>query len=89
MVKNWLGRKGLHYMESLTEVEKQVCDKTMYDKVIRKLTTKSINDQMTSEDALIWAKRLKAQRTQAAILSDITDSQKFDRVKSGKKTSNT
>ena len=24
MVKNWLGRKGLHYIESLTEVEKQV-----------------------------------------------------------------
>ena len=23
MVKNWLGRKGLHYIESLTEVEKQ------------------------------------------------------------------
>ena len=25
MVKNWLGRKGLHYIESLTEVEKQAC----------------------------------------------------------------
>ena len=25
MVKNWLGRKGLHYIESLTETEKQVC----------------------------------------------------------------
>ena len=24
MVKNCLGRKGLHYIESLTEVEKQV-----------------------------------------------------------------
>ena len=23
MVKNWLGRKGLHYIESLTEVEKE------------------------------------------------------------------
>ena len=26
MVKNWLGRKGLHYLESLTEAEKQMCD---------------------------------------------------------------
>ena len=26
MVKNWLGRKGLHYIESLTEAEKQACD---------------------------------------------------------------
>ena len=25
MVKNWLGRKSLHYIESLTEVEKQAC----------------------------------------------------------------
>ena len=26
MVKNWLDRKGLYYIESLTEVEKQACD---------------------------------------------------------------
>ena len=26
IVKNWLGRKGLHYMESLTEGEKQTCN---------------------------------------------------------------
>ena len=26
IVKNWLGRKGLHYIESLTEVEKQACN---------------------------------------------------------------
>ena len=25
IVKNWLGRKGLHYIESLTEGEKQAC----------------------------------------------------------------
>ena len=25
LVKNWLGRKGLHYIESLTETEKQAC----------------------------------------------------------------
>ena len=52
-------------------------DKTMLDKVIRELTTKGSNDQTTSEDLLIWAKRVEAQRMQAAILSDITDSQRF------------
>ena len=26
MVKNWLGRKGLHYIESITEAEKQACN---------------------------------------------------------------
>ena len=25
LVKNWLGRKGLHYIESLTEEEKEAC----------------------------------------------------------------
>ena len=154
MVKNWLDRKGLHYIESLTEVEKQACgtvqglidtparksrpqyneriqslqfrqlcghegenakewmgrigvamaecnykeidcqlkeqfihglnDKMVVDKVIRELTTKSSSDQMTSEDMLIWAKRVEAQRMQAVILSDITESQRFDQVKVAK-----
>ena len=44
-------------------------DKTMLDEVIRELTTKSNNDQTTSEDVLIWAKRVEVQRTQAVILS--------------------
>ena len=26
MVKNWLGRKELHYLESLTEAEKHACN---------------------------------------------------------------
>ena len=26
MVENWLGRKGLHYLESLTETEKHACN---------------------------------------------------------------
>ena len=25
IVKNWLGRKGLHYIECITEAEKQAC----------------------------------------------------------------
>ena len=36
---------------------------------------------MTSEDMLIWAKRVEVQRAQVATLSDITESQKFDKVK--------
>ena len=53
-------------------------DKMMLDEVIRELTTKGSNNQTTSEDVLIWAKGVEAQRMQAAILSDITDSQRFD-----------
>ena len=44
-----------------------------------------INDQMTIEDVLSWAKRVEVQRMQVAILSDITDSQKLNRVKVAKK----
>ena len=50
----------------------------MLDEVIREVTRKSINDQMTSEDVLVWAKRVEAQRMKAAILNDITDSQRFN-----------
>ena len=58
-----------------------VNDKNMLDKVIRELTTKSTNDQTTSEDVLVWVKKVEPQRMQAAILNDITDSQRFNWVK--------
>ena len=156
IVKNWLGRKGLHYLESLTEAEKQACntlpglfdtlaakfkpqfnetvkllqfrklcrfkgesaeewmgrlrvavaecnyrevgrqlkeqfihglnDKSMLDEVIRELTVKNNNEQTTGKDVLVWAKRIKAQQGQVAILSDITMSQKFNKVKMVQKT---
>ena len=53
-------------------------NKMMLDEVIRELTTKGSNDQAISEDLLIWAKRVEAQRLQAVIQSDITDSQRFN-----------
>ena len=151
IVKTWLGRKGLHYLESLTEGEKQACDtlqglcdtlatkfrpqfnetikllqfrklcrfkgksaeewmgrlciavaecsyrevnqqlkeqfihglndKTLLDEVIRELTAKDKNKQTTSEDVLVWAKRIEVQWAQAAILNDISQSQKFNKVK--------
>ena len=36
---------------------------------------------MTSEDVLIWAKRVEAQRMQAVILSNITEFQRLNTVK--------
>ena len=38
MVKNWLGRKGLHYIESLIEGEKEVC--SMLEGLFDTLATK-------------------------------------------------
>ena len=57
----------------------------MLDKIIRELTGKDNNEQMTSEDVLVWAKRIEVQRAQAANLKDITESQKFDEVKLAQK----
>ena len=36
---------------------------------------------MTSEGILTWPKRIEAQRAQAAILSNITESHQFDKIK--------
>ena len=155
IVKNWLGRKGLHYIKSVTEGEKQACntlqglfdtlatkfrpqfnetmkslqfrklcrfkgksaeewmgrlgvavaecsyrevnqqlkeqfihrlnDKIMLDEVIRELTAKDNNEQTTSKDVLAWAKRVEVQQAQAAISNNITESQKFDKIKMAQK----
>ena len=147
MVKNWLGRKGLHYLESLThacntlqglfntlamkfkpqfnetikllqfrklyrlegesteewmgrlqiaavecnykEVDRQLkeqfihglIDRVMLDEIVRELMAKNNSKQMNSEDILLWARQIEAQRAQTAILNNITEVQKFDKVK--------
>ena len=57
----------------------------MLYEVIRELTAKSNDKQTTSEGVLVWAKRVEAQRAQAAILNDITESHQFDRIKMAQK----
>ena len=85
--EEWMGRLRVvvaecNYKELHHQLKEQFIHglnyKMMLDEVIRELTTKGSNDQTTSEDMLIWAKRVEAQRMQAVILSDITDSQRFD-----------
>ena len=60
-------------------------DKALLDEVIRELTAKSNDEQMTSEGVLAWAKRVEVQRAQAAILNDIRESHQFDRIKMAQK----
>ena len=38
VVKNWLGRKGLHYLETLTPTEREACN--MLDGLFDTLATK-------------------------------------------------
>ena len=60
--------------------------KCMLAEVIRELTAKNNDEQMTSKGVLIWARRIEAQRAQAAILNNITESHQFDKVKIAKKS---
>ena len=57
----------------------------MLDEVIRKLTPKNNNEQTSSENALAWAKRVQVQWAQVAILNNITESHKFDKIKMAQK----
>ena len=61
-------------------------DKVMLDDVIRELTAKCNDKQMTSEGILAWAKRVEAQWVQAAISSDITELHQFDKIKMAQKS---
>ena len=95
--EEWMGRLHVVAAEcSYREVDQQLKeqfihglnDETMLDEVIRELTAKNSSEQTTSEDVLSWARRIEAQRALAAILSDITEAQKFDKVKLVQKPKN-
>ena len=58
----------------------------MLDEVIRELTARSNDKQMTSEGVLVWAKRVETQRAQAVILNDITESHQFDKITMAQKS---
>ena len=53
----------------------------MLDEIVRELTAKNNSEQINSENILLWARRIEAQRAQAAILNDITEAPKFDKIK--------
>ena len=56
-------------------------DKLMLDEIIREIMAKNNDEQVSSEGMLTWAKRIEMQRAQAAILSNITESCQFDKIK--------
>ena len=64
-------------------------DKSMLDEIIRELTSRNGNVQTTSKDVLVWAKRVKAQRAQASMVNDITETKAFDKVKKETESKNT
>ena len=56
-------------------------DRVMLDEIVRELMAKNNSEQINSEDVLLWARQIETQRAQAAILNNITEVQKFDKVK--------
>ena len=61
--------------------ERAVHTWVILDEIVRELMAKNSSKQTNSEDVLLWARQIKAQRAKAAILNDITKTQKFDKVK--------
>ena len=53
----------------------------MPEETIKELMTVRGNDQITSGNVLVWMKRVNAQRAQAAVMSTITESKEFDKIK--------
>ena len=56
-------------------------DKGMLSKIIKELTSKSNDEQTTSEGVLAWAKRVEAQRAQATILNNNMETHQPHKVK--------
>ena len=56
-------------------------DKNMLEETINELMTVRGDDQITSANVLAWAKRVEAQRAQAPVMSTITETKEFDKIK--------
>ena len=87
--EEWMGRLRIVVAEcNYKEIDRQLKeqfihglnDKAMLDEVVRELTAKNSSKQTNSEDVLLWARQIKAQRAQAAILNNLTEVQKFHKV---------
>ena len=53
--------------------------------MIKELTATKNNDHITRGGILAWAKRVEAQRPQAAVLNMVTESRQFDKIKISKR----
>ena len=56
-------------------------DKNMLEEIIKELTTVSGDDQITSGNVQAWVKGVEAQRPWAAVMSTITETKEFNKIK--------
>ena len=59
-------------------------DSDMLAEVIRELAKIDENILVTSEEVLVWAKRIEAQRAQAAVINSLSEVTDFDEIHAGK-----
>ena len=85
MGRLWTAAVECNYKEVDRQLKEQFIhgmnDRVLLDEIVRELMAKNNSEQINSEDVLLWARQIEAQRAQAAILNDITEAQKFDKVK--------
>ena len=93
-VEEWMGRPHIaavecNYQEVDGQLKEQFIhdlnDKYILEEIIKELTAAKNDDHITSGGILAWAKRVEAQRPQAAVLSTLTESRQFDKAKISKK----
>ena len=92
--EEWIGRLQISGIESnYKELNRQLKeqyihslnDTDMLGEIIRELTKKK-NKEITSENVLCLAKRVKAQRAQSAIMNNLTEAKEFDKLKNNEET---
>ena len=62
-------------------------DNDMLAEIIRELTKTDENMHVTCEQILAWAKRIKAQRAQAAVINSLSEVKEFDKKTNSKRGS--
>ena len=53
----------------------------MLAEIIRELTKAKESTAVTSEQVLIWAKRMEVQRAMSAIITSLSETKEFDKIK--------
>ena len=85
MGRLWVAAVECNYQEVNRQLKEQFIhelnDKCMLEEIIKELTATKNNDHITSGGVLAWAKRVEAQRAQAAVLNTLTESRQFDKIK--------
>ena len=92
-VQKWLGRIWVAAVECNYQEVDRWCkeqfihglnDKCMLEEIIKELTATKNVDHIMSGGLLAWAKRVEAQRAQAAVLNMLVESRQLDKIKISK-----